>query len=67
MATFILRRILLSIPVLIISTVIIFWGMTEIADPLSSLRLLPNVSQQTIQNIVDRKHLDDPWYVQYVF
>jgi peptide/nickel transport system permease protein len=67
MGTFILRRTLLSIPVLIVSTVIIFWGMTTITDPLSSLRLLPNVSQQTIQNIVERKHLDEPWYVQYVY
>ncbi len=67
MATFILRRVLMSIPVLIISTVLIFWGMTEIADPLGQLNLIPNVSQQTIQNIIDRKHLDDPWYVQYGF
>ncbi len=67
MATFIIRRILNSIPVLILSTVIIFWGMSEIADPLASLQLIPNVSEQTIANIVERKHLDDPWYVQYVY
>ena len=65
MATFIIRRILNSIPVLILSTVIIFWGMSEIADPLAALQLIPNVSEQTIANIVERKHLDQPWYIQY--
>ena len=65
MTTYIIRRVLLSIPVLLIASMIVFFGMTKVSDPLASLRLIPNLSQQTVQNIVDRKHLDDPIYVQY--
>ena len=41
--------------------------MSLVTDPLSQLTLIPNVSEQTIQNIVDRKHLEDPLFVQYFF
>ncbi|CAN5821868.1 oligopeptide ABC transporter permease AppB [soil metagenome] len=67
MGTFIARRLLYSIPVLIAATMLVFFGMTAVTDPISQIRLTPNVSQDTIQNIVDRKHLDDPIFVQYGF
>ena len=67
MGTFIARRLLYSIPVLIAATILVFFGMTLVTDPLSQLTLIPNVSEQTIQNIVDRKHLEDPLFVQYFF
>ena len=67
MGTFIARRLLYSIPVLIAATMLVFFGMTAVTDPISQIRLQPNVSQQTIQNIIDRKHLDDPLVVQYGF
>lgn len=67
MGTFIVRRLLYSIPVLFAATILVFFGMTLVTDPLSQLTLIPNVSEQTIQNIVDRKHLEDPLFVQYFF
>jgi len=67
MGTFIARRLLYSIPVLFAATILVFFGMTLVTDPLSQLTLIPNVSEQTIQNIVDRKHLEDPLFVQYFF
>jgi len=67
MGTFIARRLLYSIPVLIAATILVFFGMSLVTDPLSQLTLIPNVSEQTIQNIVDRKHLEDPLFVQYFF
>jgi peptide/nickel transport system permease protein len=67
MGTFIARRLLYSIPVLIAATILVFFGMSLVTDPLSQLTLIPNVSPETIQNIVDRKHLDDPMIVQYFF
>jgi peptide/nickel transport system permease protein len=67
MGSFIARRLLYSIPVLLAATMLVFFGMTMVTDPISQIRLTPNVSQQTIQNIVDRKHLDDPMFVQYGF
>ncbi len=67
MGTFIARRLLYSIPVLLAATILVFFGMTAVTDPISQIRLQPNVSQTTIQNIIDRKHLDDPLIVQYGF
>lgn len=62
---YIVRRLLYSIPVLLIATLLIFVGMSLVTDPLSQIRLVPDVSQETIQNIVERKHLDETIIVQY--
>jgi peptide/nickel transport system permease protein len=62
---FVLRRLLLSIPVLFAASVLIFLGVSSVGDPLAELRLSPNVSQATIDNITARKHLDQPLVVQY--
>lgn len=67
MGTFVARRLLYSIPVLIAATMLVFFGMTAVTDPISQIRLTPNVSQITIDNIIERKHLDDPVFVQYGF
>ena len=67
MATFIARRLLYSIPVLVATSLLVFFGMSLVTDPLSQLRLIPNLSQETVQNIIDRKHLDDPMIIQYGF
>ena len=67
MAPFIARRLLYSIPVLIAASFLVFFGMSLVTDPLSQLRLIPNLSQETVQNIIDRKHLEDPIVVQYGF
>jgi peptide/nickel transport system permease protein len=58
---------LYSIPVLIAASFLVFFGMSLVTDPLSQLRLIPNLSQETLQNIIDRKHLDDPIIIQYAF
>jgi len=67
MGTFIARRMLYSIPVIVAASFLVFFGMSLVTDPLSQLRLIPNLSQETLQNIIDRKHLDDPIIVQYGF
>jgi ABC-type dipeptide/oligopeptide/nickel transport system permease component len=67
MGTFVARRLLYSIPVLIAASVLVFFGMSLVTDPLSQLRLIPNLSHDTLQNIIDRKHLADPIIVQYGF
>jgi peptide/nickel transport system permease protein len=59
--------LLYSIPVLIAASFLVFFGMSLVTDPLSQLRLIPNLSQDTLQNIIDRKHLDDPIVIQYAF
>jgi peptide/nickel transport system permease protein len=59
------RRLLSSLPVLLLATVVIFFGVTSVGDPLATLRQRPGVSSQTIDSIVARKHLDEPTPVQY--
>lgn len=65
MTTFILRRLLFSIPVLLAASAVIFFGVTVVSDPLAILEAQPGVSDITIDNIAERKHLDEPIHVQY--
>jgi len=67
MGTFIARRLLYSIPVLIAASFLVFFGMSLVTDPLSQLRLIPNLSQDLLESIIDRKHLDEPIVIQYGF
>jgi peptide/nickel transport system permease protein len=64
-SVFIIRRLLLSIPVLVAASMAVFFSLSFIGDPLGELRLLPNVSQETIDLLIARKHLDQPLIVQY--
>jgi len=63
--TYVIRRLLFSILVLFAASILVFWGMSLVTSPLGFLEQQPGVSEQTIQNIKDRKHLDDPIYVRY--
>lgn len=65
MLTYILRRLLYSIPVLIAASFLIFMAVSLMGNPLAELELNPLVSEETIANIRERKHLDDPLVVQY--
>jgi peptide/nickel transport system permease protein len=67
MLTFVLRRILYSIPVLFAASVLIFFSVTAIGDPLAQLKVNPLLSKVTVQRIEERKHLDDPLPVQYAY
>lgn len=62
---FVLRRLVFSTAVLLIATVIIFFGLSVIGDPLGELRAEPGVSQEALQRLIDKKHLDDPLVIQY--
>jgi len=64
--SFLLRRLLVSIPVLVLSSVVVFFGVSSVGDPLAHLRVQPRVSQETIQAMVERKHLDEPLPQRYV-
>ena len=66
MATYIIRRVLYSIPVILVSTFIIFTFVSVSGDPLAFSKMQPNASHDTIENITERKHLDDPIPVRYV-
>jgi peptide/nickel transport system permease protein len=66
MGRYVLRRLALSVPVLIAASIVVFVGLTIVGDPLGELRITPGVDQATIQRIVERRFLDQPLYIQYL-
>ena len=67
MVTYIIRRILYSIPVLFAASVLIFTTTTVVGDPLAALKQNPLFSKVTEERIIERKHLDEPLPVQYAY
>jgi peptide/nickel transport system permease protein len=67
MVTYIIRRLLYSIPVLVAASILIFFSVSAIGDPLAELRTNPLLSKVTVQRIQQRKHLNDPIPVQYAY
>jgi peptide/nickel transport system permease protein len=67
MRSLILRRVVSSVPVLILASLFVFFGISSIGDPLSQVRRSPNVSQQTLESLIQEKHLDESLLVQYLY
>ena len=67
MLTFIIRRLLYSTVVLVLASFLVFTFVTYSGDPLAGLRISPNVSEITVQNVIERKHLDDPIPKRYLY
>jgi peptide/nickel transport system permease protein len=65
--TYVIRRLLYSSVVLVVASFLVFSGMSLVADPLAPVKMQRNVSQQTIENITKRKHLDQPIPVRYLY
>jgi ABC-type dipeptide/oligopeptide/nickel transport system permease component len=65
--TFITRRILYSIPVLVVSSFLSFTFVSLAGDPLAKLRLNPQISQITLQNLKHQYHLDASIPVRYFY
>jgi peptide/nickel transport system permease protein len=63
--TFIARRLLYSVAVLIAASFLVFFFVTISGDPIAGLRITPNVSAESIKDISERKHLDDPIMKRY--
>src|SRR5919106_3368539 len=67
MLTYVIRRLLYSIVVLIAASFIIFTFVSYSNDPVAFLRMQPTASEQTIQNIPEGKPRDEPVPVQYLY
>jgi len=67
MLTFVIRRLLYSVVVLLAASFIIFTFVSVSGDPVAFLRMQPTASEITIQRIEERKHLNDPIPVQYLY
>jgi peptide/nickel transport system permease protein len=61
------RRLLYSIPVLLISTFITFVAVSYSSNPLSALRLNPKANQHTLHELFLQYHLDKPIPLRYVY
>jgi peptide/nickel transport system permease protein len=64
MLLFIIRRLLVAIPILILSSFLVFILVINAGDPLESLRGLPNAQQQIAQKTA-AYHLDEPPLQRY--
>jgi peptide/nickel transport system permease protein len=62
---YILRRVLYSIPVLAVSSFLIFSFVSTTTDPLEAVKLLPNVNRHAIALVQKQNHLDQPIVVRY--
>ena len=65
MLSYIIQRLVYSVAVLIVASFLTFTFVATTGDPLAPLRITPNVSPETIANVTDRKHLDEPLVVRY--
>jgi peptide/nickel transport system permease protein len=65
MFTYVVRRLLYSIPVLVAASFLIFTFTVTTADPLSALRMQRNAPENAIKLITKEKHLDEPILVRY--
>lgn len=61
------RRLLYSIPVLILSTFITFCAVSYAGNPLAAVKAQPRISQNTIHNLELQFHLDKPVPLRYVY
>lgn len=67
MLTYIFKRILQTIPLLILVSLISFFIIRlSPVDPLAELKLNPSISKETLQKETQRLGLDKPIYVQYL-
>jgi peptide/nickel transport system permease protein len=66
MIAFAIRRLMISIPVLLISSLLVFVMIANSGDPLEALRVTnPPTPPETIALEAQRLHLDMPWYERY--
>jgi len=62
---FVLRRLVVAIPVVLLATLVVFLLVSARGDPLRDIRHKPTVSQQTIRNLEHEYHLDKSTPEQY--
>jgi peptide/nickel transport system permease protein len=66
MIAFAIRRLLISVPVLLLASFLVFLMVATSGDPLEGLRVTnPPTPPETIALEAHRLHLDMPWYQRY--
>jgi peptide/nickel transport system permease protein len=67
MVTYIARRVLYSIPVLILSSFFSFLFVSYAANPLVAIRSNPRLTQTALNLAIHQNHLDKPVVVRYFY
>jgi peptide/nickel transport system permease protein len=67
MLSYIIRRLIYSVAVLIAASMLVFFFVTVSGDPLAPLYTTPNVSRSSIDAIADRKNINDPIAKRYLY
>jgi peptide/nickel transport system permease protein len=65
MFRYIVRRLVFAIPVLIVSSILVFVTIRKTVDPFAGFAINPRVSQKTIIQLREHYGLNKPLYVQY--
>lgn len=65
MASFLLRRLLQSLPVVLSASFVVFLLVHLAGDPLAVLKASPGTSDDTVDRIIERHDLDEPVMSQY--
>ena len=65
MGAFVLRRLVVAVPVVLLATLVVFLLVSARGDPLRDFRHKPTVSQQTNRNLEHEYHLDKSTPEQY--
>jgi peptide/nickel transport system permease protein len=65
MVIYIARRILYGIPVLVVSSFLIFVFVASATDPLETARTNPRIEQKTIDKVIVENHLNRPVVERY--
>jgi len=65
MLTYVVRRLLYSIPVLFVSSFLIFAFVSTTTDPLEAVKMQPNVNRAAIAQVQKENHLNEPVVVRY--
>ena len=60
MLQYVIRRLLYSVVVLFVASFLAFAFVAKTGDPLAALGSIPESRQQSVENITESKHLDDP-------
>ena len=65
MTAFVIRRLLIAVPVLFLASIFTFFLVINSGDPLENLRAKPGISPQVIRNEEVRLGLDKPFVERY--
>jgi peptide/nickel transport system permease protein len=65
MLTYVIRRVLYGVPVIALSSFLIFVFVSTTTDPLETVRLNPRASRASVDLVVKEHHLDRPVVVRY--